>query len=114
MELIQGLHVDVPGSEMKTLFEGRLRYHSDKAEKLQAQLVKFTEIDQALADDAHGIGKISSGGGAVGNLESSIKKHRDQTVYYSFMVDHVVVGATYRLSNGELLSLGIQAERFYG
>jgi hypothetical protein len=111
MELIQGLHIDVPGTEMKTLFEGRLRYHQEKVEKLQLQLASFKKLDKELADEAASIGKISNSSPAA-SIEQVIKKHADQVVYYSFMVAHVVIGATYRLNQGELFVLGIQADRF--
>jgi hypothetical protein len=106
MELIQGLHIDVPGSEMKTLFEGRLKYHQEKADALGRQIEQFRKLDKALAEEADNIGKVSNSSPAQ-SLEQSAKKHRDQTVYYRFMVDHVVMGATYRLSQSELQTLGI-------
>jgi hypothetical protein len=108
VELIVGLHIDVPGPEMKEIFEGRLRYHKEKVATLEGQIERLRKIDAELADEAENIGKVSNSSTMAQSLEAQLKKHRDQAVYYTFMVKHVVTGATYRLSQHELQTLGIQ------
>lgn len=111
--IIEGLHVDVKGTELKDLLLGRLKYHLDKVSNYEKQLVELKRVDKALAEDAESISKFSTASPAQ-SLEQAIKKHKDQTVYYRFVADHVITTATYRLGENELLRLGIQSERHYG
>lgn len=109
--MIQGLQIDVKGSELKTMFENRLKYHADKATALQGNLEKLSDIEKTMDAEAESIGKFSNAS-PRSSLETTIKKHKDQTIYYKFMVDHVVVDETYRLAEADLYKLGIQ-ERTY-
>lgn len=111
-ELIQGLHIDISGKELKGLLEGRLKYHADKVAAYEKQFIQFDKVDRALAEDAELISKTNSASPRQ-SLEQAIKKHKDQTIYYKFMADHVVVVATYRLGEQELSRLGIQSDRYY-
>lgn len=111
-EIIHGLHVDVSSDEMKELLVGRLKHHTDKVSFYEKQLLEMKKVDAALTAEAQEMGKTSTRG-PLESLEQAIKKHRDQTVYYKFMTDHVVQGATYRLDEGALIRLGVQAERYY-
>lgn len=110
--LIQGLHVDVKGTELKELLLGRLKYHQDKVAGYEKQLGEMRKIDKALAEEAEAISKFSNASPAQ-SLEQAVKKHRDQTIYYRFVADHVVTTATYRLGEQELYRLGISSERHY-
>lgn len=111
MELIQGIHIDVPGSEMKSLFESRLKYHQDKVAKLEGQLGVFKQLDKELAEEANEINRGSNSFPAS-NLEDTLRKHKNYIVYFKFMVEHVVVDATYRLGKDELLELGIRQDNY--
>lgn len=110
--LIQGLHVDVKGTELKELLLGRLKYHQDKVANYDKQLNELKKVDKALAEDAEAISKFSNASPAQ-SLEQAIKKHKDQTIYYRFVADHVITTATYRLGEQELYRLGISSERHY-
>lgn len=109
--MIEGLQIDIKGSELKTMLENRLKYHKDKAKALLGNLEKLTDIEKTMDAEAEAIGKFSNAS-PRSSLESTIKKHKDQSIYYKFMVDHVVVDETYRLSETDLYKLGIQGRDY--
>lgn len=111
-QIISGLHIDVGSDELKTLLLGRLKYHEDKAAFYEKQLGEMRKIDAALSAEAQEFAKTSTRTPAEA-LEQSVKKHRDQTVYYRFVADHLVKDAVYRLTEADLTRLGIQSERYY-
>lgn len=111
-QIITGLHIDVSSDELKGLLIGRLKHHNDKVAFYEKQLGEMRKVDAALTAEAQEMGK-SSTRGPLESLETAVKKHKDQMVYYKFMSEHVIVGATYRLDESALLRLGVQAERYY-
>ncbi len=111
-QIINGLHIDVSSDELKTLLLGRLKYHQDKVGFYEKQLVEMKKVDAALTAEAQEMGKTSTRG-PLESLEQAVKKHKDQTVYYKFMAEHVIANATYRLDEAALLRLGIQGERYF-
>lgn len=104
--MITGLHVDVKSEELKSLLEARLKYHSERIEFYESQLKKMKEVDAAMASEAAEFSKVSNRS-PVESMEQAIKKHRDQTVYYKFMAEHVVANEIYRLAESDLMRLGI-------
>lgn len=110
--IINGLHVDVSSAEMKTMLLGRLQFHTDKVAFYEKQLSEMRKVDAALSAEAQEMGKTSTRS-PLESLEQAVKKHKDQTVYYKFMADHVIADATYRLDESALIRLGVQAERYY-
>lgn len=110
--MIVGLHADVKGEELKSMLEGRFRFHTDKVAAYEAQLEKMKEVDKALSAEAESISKTSTAS-PMESIQRAIQKHRDQTVYYKFMAEHIVTTEVYRLDREELISLGIATERYY-
>jgi hypothetical protein len=111
-EIINGLQIEVPAAELKVMLEGRLKYHQDKVVAYTKQYEQMAQVEGLLAEEANQIGKTSNRSASDG-VKEAIKKHKDQTVYYKFMSEHVVTSATYRLSENDLVRLGVQADRFY-
>lgn len=109
--MIEGLQIDVKGSELKKMLEDRLKYHKDKSKALQGNLEKLADIEKTMDAEAEAIGKFSNAS-PRGSLESTIKKHKDQSIYFKFMADHVVVDETYRLTEADLYKLGIQGRDY--
>ncbi len=110
MEIINGLHVDVPGAELKELMAARLKHHQEKAEFYEVQHKKMAEVDAEMAKEAAIHSKISNS--AAETIESALKRHQNNIIYYKFMVNHVNVGAIYRLTENELQRLGIQSSYY--
>ena len=109
-QIIIGLHIDVASAELKSLLQGRLKFHEDKASFYEKQLGEMRKIDTALAE-AQEFSKVTNRG-PMESLEQSIKKHRDQVVFYRFTADHVVPDAIYRLSESDLTRLGMTERLF--
>jgi hypothetical protein len=110
--MIQGLFIDVPSTELKTMLESRLKYHTDKVTMYTQQLEGLEKLEAALGEEARRMGKTSTQSPKE-SMEQAIKKHADQIVYYKFMSEHVVPNEVYRLGDGELHRLGVQSERHY-
>jgi hypothetical protein len=104
--MIEGLHADVPGEELKELLSGRYKYHSDKVKTYEAQLVQLEQFDKTMENLAASMSKTSNATPAD-SVRQAVKTHRNQAIYYKFMAEHVVVTETYRLESSELVSLGI-------
>jgi hypothetical protein len=107
MEVIQGLHVDIPGQELKELMLERLGYHKRLVAKLEKKSDEISTIEEEMEDESAEISKLSNAGYAT-SFKEGLKKHKDQVIYYHFMVGHVNVNAIYRLNEQELRRLGIQ------
>lgn len=110
--LIIGLHVDVPGAELKDLLDGRLRHHEQRLTGYQKQFEDMRKLTQELDEEAAKITKTSMRS-PLESIEEAIRKHQNQMVYYRFMASHVNIQAIYRLSEADLVRLGIQADRGY-
>lgn len=109
--MIDGLKIELPSAELKTLLEGRLKYHQQKVDAYQAQRAQLEKIEVTLGEEARRMGK-SSNASPLENVEDAIKRHQNQTVYYKFMAEHVIPNETYRLCENDLHRLGV-SERAY-
>ena len=112
MATIEGLRIDVKAAEMKKLLLARLEYHRKRKTHYEQQAKKLAQIDAALAKEAETFSKTSNASPAE-TMQAAIKKHYDQAIYYKFMAEHVIAGATYRLSENDLFRLGVNPERHY-
>lgn len=108
-QIVVGLHVDIEEAELKVLLLGRLGYHEERAALYSKQLEGLLAIDASMEEEASKIGKYSNTQSAADNMKETIKSHRDKAVYYRFMADHTIAGATYRLSEADLTRLGVKA-----
>lgn len=109
--MIEGLHCDVEGKELKALLGGRLDYHTDRLKSYETQLDQMRTMNKNLEEEARQIGKTSTRS-PIESLEEAIKRHQNQCIYYKFMAEHVVPSETYRLSEQDLYRLGISPDRF--
>lgn len=105
--MIEGLHVDVSGVEMKKLYESRAEYHSKKAAKLEAEFGKAKRLDDDFDDEAELLGKISNTNNLANSVELRLRQARGQALYFAFAAEHVNVHETYRLSRDDLYVLGV-------
>lgn len=111
-EVIEGLKIDVPAAELKKMLEGRLEYHQAKAKAYEEQQAQLQKVEDQLGEEAKKLSKVSHATVAE-TLESSIKKHKDQIIYYKFMAEHVIPNKTYRLQEHDLTRLGVQSNHHY-
>lgn len=105
-ELIIGMPVDVGGAELVAMLRDRLTYHKARVEAYQGQLAQMAEINKTLSEEARQMGKTSQAS-PMDSIEAAIKKHQNQVIYYDFCAKHIVQTATYRLSEQELIRIGV-------
>jgi uncharacterized protein (DUF342 family) len=111
--MITGLFIDVSSVELKSMLEGRLKFHQDKVEAYTSQLEGLEKLEAALGEEAKKLGKGSTAT-PKDNMLQTIQKHSNQVIYYKFMAEHVVPSETYRLGENDLMRLGVQSDRMYG
>jgi len=110
---IMGLQVDVKSAELKKIISSRVEYHQNKAEAYEAQAGKLRATIKGIEEDNE-VGKVTnSNGDPAQNMETKAKEHKDKAVHFQFLLDHVIVDETYRLSTEDLRMLGIATARFY-
>jgi hypothetical protein len=109
--MITGLHIDISSDELKELLLGRQKYHQNKVTAYEKQLDVMKKAEALLDEEREDIGKVSNRTPAE-SLESSLKKHANQVVYFTFMADHVVPNETYRLNESDLHRLGVNPDRY--
>lgn len=106
-EQIEGIHIDIKGTELQERFTQLAEYHATKVEEYEKKRVDLARIDAELAKEAAEIGKYTSNNRGSDTIVSLIDRHKDQAVYCKFMAEHVVVSATYRLDEGDLAKIGV-------
>lgn len=104
--MIEGLHVDVSSAELKEMLVGRLKYHQEKTIAYERQLTELLKLHAGFDEEARRISKTSNQGPQE-SLESAIKRHRDQAIFYRFVSEHVVPSEIYRLAENDLVRLGV-------
>lgn len=112
LQIISGIQIDVPADELKRLLLGRLEYHQEKVKAYEKQMTQLVEMERSLADEADRIGKTSNASPKE-SVQQAITKHKDKSIYYRFVAEHVVANAVYRLSENDLVRIGVQSERYY-
>ena len=105
--MIEGLKIELPSAELKTLLEARLKFHQQKMEAYTDQRARLAESEAALGKEAKRQGKFSNGNSPLDNLDDAIERHSNQCVYYKFTSEHVIPNETYRLAEIDLSRLGI-------
>jgi hypothetical protein len=121
METIEGVKIDVKSDEMKTALTDRATHHKqraamyrEQADTLRAQIGATVEkIKQEVDDEDDAASKIGAAYGSsyrteenpLTILQNKARKHRERHAFFSFMAEHVIAGATYRLKEEDLARL---------
>lgn len=108
-EVINGIHIDISGKELKKIYLDRVSYHTQKVSKYEQLHARAKEVDGELEDEAEQIGKLSSSFNRADSIAVKIKDAKKQITYFSFMASHVKEDAIFRLSESELVRLGISS-----
>jgi len=106
--MIQGLHIDITGVEVKARFQRRADMHTEK-------LAGYLRQRESLASTMDPRDMVSQGSmrSPLADLDEKIRTHRDGASYCAFMVEHVITSETYRLSEAELFRMGVEGARSY-
>lgn len=101
------MQVDVSSDELLKILKERKKHHDDKSAAYSKQAGELTKVISAIEEDMD-IGKVSNGTPAE-SMERKAREHSEKARYYEFMIDHVIKNDTYRLSQEDLVRLGITA-----
>lgn len=105
--MIEGIKLEIPSEEMKTLIKSRIPHHEAKAKFYDEQASKLKEIMKATDGEAVQGGNNNSLTNNTGGLESSAKTHKDKVKFFKFMHDHIIPNEQYRLQHNDLVHLEI-------
>jgi hypothetical protein len=111
-EIINGLQIDVKSDEMKKMLSDRVAYHESRIAFYEKQQEVMSKVDAAMAEESAAISKTSNRSPSE-TIGDALKKHRDQLIYYKFMHEHVIEDSVYRLSENDLVRLGVKSDRHY-
>jgi hypothetical protein len=109
--MVQGLQIDVKSEELIKILKERLDHHQAKADTYEAKAKELGAQIKAIEEDME-FGKVS-GGTPIEQLSKKAREHKDQAVWYNFMITHVVQQDTYRLDQRDLQRLGISGATYY-
>jgi len=108
--MVNGLQFDVQSEELKKIVQSRLDYHNEKAQVYETKAASLKDALNGVDEETRG--KVSNGS-PVGQLEDKAREHRNKAIHFKFMLDHVIVNDTYRLSQNDLHLLGISPSHHY-
>lgn len=93
--MIQGLHVDIPASEMKAHLTARAEHHRAKA------LFYSQKTDELRKGGLQETGHTRD---PLSDIDNRGKEHATKAARFAFVAAHVVTGETYRMSEHDLAS----------
>lgn len=97
MDPIEGVKIDVEGTELREQLESRATYHAAKAEQYRQQIAGLGDLIQA---------GIQSNDPRQ-EMDRSAKSHLRKAQHFHFMATHVSEDATYRLAERDLILIEI-------
>lgn len=111
--MIEGIRIDVPGAEVKELFERKQRYHIERIETYKAELARQQLLAEEETTDKEDSKFGSSRRDPIADTKAKIEEHASGAVLATFLASHVVTSETYRLAESDLHRLGIRGARQY-
>lgn len=96
--MIEGLKVEVAGTELRGLCQERAKHHLERMEFYVAQI-------RSLHDG--GVERTHVSGDPVRDLQERVKTHEARGRYFTFVGLHIVADETYRLAQTDLRDLEI-------
>lgn len=110
--MIEGMHFDFSGKELKDHFIKRAERNKMRAAAFEKELEHFKEDDEE-SEQREEIERMYSNkaiGSAKDTLKGRVKHYRTRAMFFMIAADHVVPGETYRLNEHDLTNLEIVLE----
>jgi len=110
--MIEGLKFDIGFDEMKEHLLGKALHHLERKAFYQRQIrVVGGELGGELPEDrpSHYTGRSDD---PIEALKLKAVSHEGRSTFFQFMADHLVDGETYRLSEGDLMTLEFISRRY--
>lgn len=109
--MIEGFHIDVPGTKLKEVLEARAKYYQGVFNRRQETLLKLEEDDRAELDTARDTFAKTSNSAADG-MRDKVRATKNRLEYFKFTSQFIVTTETYRLSQKDLESIEIVTSRY--
>lgn len=110
-EVIDGLLLHVPGSEVKELLEKKAVYHRGRAADYQKTYDTLVAVLGPIKEED--MPKLSSyGSDDRSKSKEGIERHTLKAQEDEFLAAHIVVGAVYKLDTNDLQRLGVLKNRY--
>jgi len=105
-DIIKGIQIQIGSEELKKILSNLVTRHESKMRAYEDNAKNLLE----LAPDEEQVGKMSNS--PVATLSRSADEHRKKATYFKFLLEHVVDGATYQLTQDDLNKLEIGSRYF--
>ena len=109
LDVIHGIRLEVTGSELAVRLEQRIRWHRDRNDALIGQMKKLAEVERDAANELATTPDRYESPRIV--LEKKVREHQERASFLSFLRDHIVKDATYRLDSIDLRMTEILPDR---
>lgn len=110
-EVIEGLTLHVPGTEVKDLLNKKAAYHRGRAADYQKTYDTLVAVLGPV--DEEDMPKMSSmGENDRTKAKNGIERHTNNAIEDEFLAAHIVTDAAYRLDTNDLQRLGVLKSRY--
>lgn len=111
--MIEGLHFDIEFDEMKEHLRAKARHHDDRRLFYEKQVKALGgKLAGELSDGERPPHYTGTSGDPMDVLRNKAISHEGRSSFFQFMADHLVEGETYRLSEGDLMTLEFISRRY--
>jgi hypothetical protein len=107
--MIQGIRLQVRGSELAVRLDERIRWHRARNDSLIAEMKKLAAIERDGDSELATLIRCVQSPRAT--LEKRLREHRERASFLAFLRDHIEKNATYRLDAVDLRMTEILPER---
>lgn len=111
--MIDGIHFDFSGKELKEHFLKRSERNRARAEACMKELSRYKETDEEVPTAEPAIGNSYSNKAmesARETLKNRVKHYKTRAVFFAVGGEHLIMTETYRLSEHDMTSLEIVYE----
>ena len=108
-EMIQGIRLQVRGSELAVRLDERIRWHRARNDSLIAEMKKLADIERDGGSELATLIRCNESPRAT--LEKRLREHQERASFLAFLRDHIEKNATYRLDAVDLRMTEILPER---
>ncbi len=109
--MIEGMHFDFSGKELKEHFQKRAERNKMRAEAFKKELTHFKEDeDEPKEDEVQRMYSNKAVGSAKETMKQRMKHYFSRAQFFAIAADHIVVTETYRLNEHDLTNLELVLE----
>lgn len=110
--MIEGLLFDIEFVEMKDHMQAKARHHDDRRIFYEKQVRALGGELNGELPEGRSPQYSGQGNNPMEALRNKAISHEGRSTFFQFMADHLVEGETYRLSEGDLMTLEFISRRY--